>query len=261
MQQHKVLSTIEEIKIYSDPYRIQIMNMFNRQGRPSTVKEIADLMGEVPAKVHYHVKKLEKIGLLTMVSTREINGIIAKYYEPFSGEIHLRHKDEEDENSPLKQVFRSETLKLLNEMFEQSRQRFMNHAEHDRQEKRFISDMTLYATADEVEELYQQIVELCKPYLIKDGQKSDHQVFQLFTALSKEAQVASHSDSGIKKKKAVSAGQKKEKEKEKESASNAFTKAPSKASKTSETSSTAKKSKPAAKRMASEPKAFDSTDE
>lgn len=41
----KVLSTIEEIKIYSDPYRIQIMNMFHRQGRPSTVKEIADLMG------------------------------------------------------------------------------------------------------------------------------------------------------------------------------------------------------------------------
>lgn len=250
MQQHKVLSTIEEIKIYSDPYRIQIMNMFNRQGRPSTVKEIADLMGEVPAKVHYHVKKLEKIGLLTMVSTREINGIIAKYYEPFSGEIHLRHKDEEDENSPLKQVFRSETLKLLNEMFEQSRQRFMNHAEHDRQEKRFISDMTLYATADEVEELYQKIVELCKPYLTKNEQKSDHQVFQLFTALSKEAQVASHSDSGIKKKQAVSAGQKKEKEIE--SASNASTKAPSKASKTS---NTAKKSKPATKRKASEPKA------
>ncbi|WP_145412711.1 transcriptional regulator [Paenibacillus xylanexedens] len=224
MQQHKVLSTIEEIKIYSDPYRIQIMNMFNRQGRPSTVKEIADLMGEVPAKVHYHVKKLEKIGLLTMVSTREINGIIAKYYEPFSGEIHLRHKDEEDENSPLKQVFRSETLKLLNEMFEQSRQRFMNHAEHDRQEKRFISDMTLYATADEVEELYQKIVELCKPYLTKNEQKSDHQVFQLFTALSKEVQAAPQADTP-------------------------------KASKTSETSSTAKKSKPVAKRKASEPKA------
>jgi hypothetical protein len=224
------------------------------------VKEIADLMGEVPAKVHYHVKKLEKIGLLSMVSTREINGIIAKYYEPFSGEIHLRHKDEEDENSPLKQVFRSETLKLLNEMFEQSRQRFMNHAEHDRQEKRFISDMTLYATADEVEELYQKIVELCKPYLTKDEQKSDHQVFQLFTALSKEVQAAPQADSGTKKKKA--AGQKKEKEKE--SASKAPTKVPSEASTTSDittkTSSTANKLKPAAKRKASESKASESTD-
>lgn len=186
MQQHKVLSTIEEIKIYSDPYRIQIMNMFNRQGRPSTVKEIADLMGEVPAKVHYHVKKLEKIGLLSMVSTREINGIIAKYYEPFSGEIHLRHKDEADENSPLKQVFRSETLKLLNQMFEQSRLRFMKQAEQGEQEKRFISDMTLYATVDEIETLYQNIVELCKPYQNKNEKNADQHVFQLFTALSKE---------------------------------------------------------------------------
>ncbi|WP_434751587.1 ArsR/SmtB family transcription factor [Paenibacillus amylolyticus] len=224
MQQYKVLSTIEEIKIYSDPYRIQIMNMFHRQGRPSTVKEIADLMGEVPAKVHYHVKKLEKIGLLSMVSTREINGIIAKYYEPFSGEIHLRHKDEADENSPLKQVFRSETLKLLNEMFEQSRQRFMNHAEHDKDDKRFISDMRLYATADEVEELYQNIVELCKPYLTKEGQKSDHQVFQLFTAMSKEEQAEPQAGSGSKKKKATV------QKKDKESAS----KAPAKASTTSD---------------------------
>jgi DNA-binding Lrp family transcriptional regulator len=203
MQQHKVLSTIEEIKIYSDPYRIQIMNMFHRQGRPSTVKEIADLMGEVPAKVHYHVKKLEKIGLLSIVSTREINGIIAKYYEPFAGEIHLRHKDEENGNSPLKQVFHSETLKLLNEMFEQSRQRFMNHAEQDDEEKRFISDLRLYATAEEVEELYQRIVELCKPYLTKDGQKSDQQVFQLFTALSKEVQAESRSAAGTIKNKKV----------------------------------------------------------
>ncbi|MGQ8874391.1 ArsR/SmtB family transcription factor [Paenibacillus sp. TSA_86.1] len=249
MQQHKVLSTIEEIKIYSDPYRIQIMNMFNRQGRPSTVKEIADLMGEVPAKVHYHVKKLEKIGLLSMVSTREINGIIAKYYEPFSGEIHLRHKDEEDENSPLKQVFRSETLKLLNEMFEQSRQRFMNHAEHDKQEKRFISDMTLYATADEVEKLYQDIVELCKPYLTKEGQTSDHQVFQLFTAMSKEVQAAPQAGSGSKKKATVQ-------KKDKDSASKASAKAPKTSDIPPGTPSTAKRDK-----RSGSPKASESTDE
>lgn len=199
--QHKVLSTIEEIKIYSDPYRIQIMNMFKRQGRPSTVKEIADQMGEVPAKVHYHVKKLEKIGLLTIVSTREINGIIAKYYEPYSGEIHLRHEDEDKENSPLKQVFRSETLKLLNEMFEQSRQRFMNQAEHE--DRMFISDITLYATREEVEQLYKDIIKLCEPYLMKEKQNGDQEVFQLFAALSKQVKhmpTASKTDATAKKK-------------------------------------------------------------
>ncbi|MEO2213765.1 helix-turn-helix domain-containing protein [Paenibacillus amylolyticus] len=202
--EHMVLSTIEEIKIYSDPYRIQIMNMFNRQGRPSTVKEIADQMGEVPAKVHYHVKKLEKIGLLTIVSTREINGIIAKYYEPFSGEIHLRHEDEDNENSPLKQVFRSETLKLLNEMFEQSRQRFMYQAENE--DRMFLSDMTLYATREEVEQLYKNIIKLCEPYTTKENQQGEHEVFQLFSALSKPIMQtpASKTADAKEKKKAAS---------------------------------------------------------
>ncbi|WFR61730.1 helix-turn-helix domain-containing protein [Paenibacillus amylolyticus] len=202
--EHKVLSTIEEIKIYSDPYRIQIMNMFNRQGRPSTVKEIADQMGEVPAKVHYHVKKLEKIGLLTIVSTREINGIIAKYYEPFSGEIHLRHEDEDNENSPLKQVFRSETLKLLNEMFEQSRQRFMHQAENE--DRMFLSDMTLYATREEVEQLYNDIIKLCEPYTTKENQQGDHEVFQLFSALSKPIMQTPASKTDTKEKKKATSG-------------------------------------------------------
>ncbi|MGO4729748.1 ArsR/SmtB family transcription factor [Paenibacillus sp. 2KB_22] len=202
--EHKVLSTIEEIKIYSDPYRIQIMNMFNRQGRPSTVKEIADQMGEVPAKVHYHVKKLEKIGLLTIVSTREINGIIAKYYEPYSGEIHLRHEDEDNENSPLKQVFRSETLKLLNEMFEQSRQRFMHQAENE--DRMFLSDITLYATRDEVEELYKNIIKLCEPYTTKENHRGEDEVFQLFSALSKPIVKIPASKTDAKEKKKATSG-------------------------------------------------------
>lgn len=189
--QRKVLSTIEEVKIYSDPYRIQILNMYNKQGRPSTVKEIADLMGEVPAKVHYHVKKLESIGLLSMVSTREINGIVAKYYEPFKGEIHLRHEDEE--NSPLKQVFRSETMKLLNEMYEQSRQRFMKQAEHGDRMFGQISDMALYGTREEMEQLVKAITKLCEPYTEK-GKQGEQQAFQLFVTMSQQMEDAPPAD-------------------------------------------------------------------
>ncbi|WP_145408771.1 ArsR/SmtB family transcription factor [Paenibacillus xylanexedens] len=192
--QHIVLSTIEEIKVYSDPYRIQIMNTFRKQGRPSTVKEIADLMGEVPAKVHYHVKKLEKIGLLTLVSTREINGIIAKYYDPFEGEIHLRHEGEED--SPLKQVFQSETLKLLNEMYEQSRERFMKQANQG--DRMFISDMTLYATNEEAEQLFKEITKLCEPYFTDNKKQDGQEEFRLFSSLSKQMEDKLDSETEVK---------------------------------------------------------------
>lgn len=65
--QQKVLLMIEEIKIYFDLYWIQILNMFNKQGRFFIVKEIVDKFGEVFVKVYYYVKKLEKIGLFIIV--------------------------------------------------------------------------------------------------------------------------------------------------------------------------------------------------
>lgn len=44
------MTTLEEIKIYSDPYRLQILNVLNKMGRPATVKEVADRMGMCPPK-------------------------------------------------------------------------------------------------------------------------------------------------------------------------------------------------------------------
>lgn len=50
--------------------------------KPATVKQIADKLGEVPANIHYHVKKLEKSNIVSLDHTEEIRGIIAKYYKP-----------------------------------------------------------------------------------------------------------------------------------------------------------------------------------
>lgn len=73
---------MEQIKTFSDPYRIKILNYFIDFNRPATVKQIADAMNEVPSKVHYHIKKMQKSNILTLVYTEEINGIVAKFYEP-----------------------------------------------------------------------------------------------------------------------------------------------------------------------------------
>lgn len=76
------LTKLSEIKAFSDPYRMIIMKHYYNLGKPATVKQIADIMSEVPAKVHYHVKKLESTGILKLDHTKEINGIVAKFYEP-----------------------------------------------------------------------------------------------------------------------------------------------------------------------------------
>jgi predicted transcriptional regulator len=90
MDETRSLTTLEEIKAVNDPYRLQIFFYFQRMGRPATVKEIADNMGEVPAKVHYHVKKLESVGFLRLAYTKNVNGIIAKYYELTARDFNIK---------------------------------------------------------------------------------------------------------------------------------------------------------------------------
>ena len=81
MDKVKVLRSLEEVKALSDPYRFKILNCFYEMKKPATVKQIADKLGEVPANIHYHVKKLEKFDIVRLHHTEEIRGIVAKYYK------------------------------------------------------------------------------------------------------------------------------------------------------------------------------------
>lgn len=75
-----VLQSDEEVKLVFDPYRKKILGTFIRSKEPLTVKQVADKLGDQPAKVHYHVQKFIKAGVLELAKTENINGIIAKYY-------------------------------------------------------------------------------------------------------------------------------------------------------------------------------------
>lgn len=82
MIKEKILSSLEEIKTISDPFRLKILFLFDEDNTPMTVKQMADRLEEVPSKVHYHVKELEKIGVLEIVNTKEKSGIVEKFYLP-----------------------------------------------------------------------------------------------------------------------------------------------------------------------------------
>ncbi|GIP54096.1 ArsR/SmtB family transcription factor [Paenibacillus vini] len=171
----KELKSLEEIRIYSDPYRIQIMNEFQKFGRPATVKEIADSLGEVPAKVHYHVKKLESIGLVSIVDTKLVNGITAKYYAPFKGQIAIK-KSEFDE--AVQQVFQSETQKLLFNLFEESKKRFLRANQGPSPEGTLMTH-DVFLTKEEAAELTALITEFCEKHQHNDtsAPRENYEVF------------------------------------------------------------------------------------
>lgn len=93
----RIISTDEEIKIFTDPYRMKILEAYHDSENSLTVKGVADILGEVPAKVHYHVKKLISINVLTLDHIEVINGINAKYYKLVNEEFRVQL----DKNKPI----------------------------------------------------------------------------------------------------------------------------------------------------------------
>ncbi len=73
-----VIDTLEQLRAIADPLRQRILDIALTQRHTST--QIAEILGESAAKVHYHVRELERVGLVRLVETRERGGILEKYY-------------------------------------------------------------------------------------------------------------------------------------------------------------------------------------
>ncbi|MPM10516.1 hypothetical protein SDC9_56848 [bioreactor metagenome] len=179
MRKEKVLCTLEEIKVISDPFRFKILVLFNEESGSLTVKQMAVKLKEVPSKVHYHVKELERIGVLEIVETKEKGGIIEKFYLP-TAEIFKIKKDigilEEDEYEKASENL----ISIMHEDFLESMK------SKTKGEKKQLNYGLTYLTDEEVEELTELITgymkdkeqrENAKPYMFGYAlfRKHDHE--------------------------------------------------------------------------------------
>lgn len=85
MRERYEIENIEQLRAIADMLRIHILDLLNQ--RPMTVTQLGERLGLAPAKVHYHVRELERVGLVELVETREKGGILEKYYQPIAYEI------------------------------------------------------------------------------------------------------------------------------------------------------------------------------
>lgn len=159
MEKEKELSTLEELRVYSDPYRVEILFNFEELGRPATCKEVADIMGEVPAKVYYHIKKMEKVGILELVYTKNINGIIAKYYEPTAESFVIKSKYSENES--INSIKVTQTTRVLSDIFDKAKEDFLQNAQPDVSKgpnrKGIVHYSEIYMTDDEEKQFNEYI--------------------------------------------------------------------------------------------------------
>lgn len=85
-----VVDDLAQLKAMSNSYRIQIIHAFEDQ--PATAKQISEKLGEPHSKVNYHLKTLEKVGIVRLVCQKPKYGVIEKYYEPVAKTFILDSK-------------------------------------------------------------------------------------------------------------------------------------------------------------------------
>lgn len=74
-----IIEDVETLKVPSDPRRLRILELFGRE--PRTVKQVAAMMQTPASKLYYHVNLMEQHGLLRVIETRVVSGIIEKHYQ------------------------------------------------------------------------------------------------------------------------------------------------------------------------------------
>lgn len=72
------INDIEQAGALLKPVRVELLK---RMAEPTTCSQLASELGEVSQKLYYHVKVLERAGLVEKVSERRVGGIMEGLYQ------------------------------------------------------------------------------------------------------------------------------------------------------------------------------------
>jgi DNA-binding transcriptional ArsR family regulator len=164
MLEYYEIENIEQLRAVADMLRLRIIALL--QKKPMTVTQLGEELEEAPAKVHYHVRELEKVGLLRLVERREKGGILEKYYQPIAREISV---EKSVLSAPLDEAL-AMTGAWLNQI-KDGFQRALRVAleQKDAKPRMALGFTRLYVTSEEHEYLCKQLMEFIKPYENRRG--------------------------------------------------------------------------------------------
>lgn len=78
MQDVLYIDDVEQAMALLKPLRIELLKQMDR---PRTCPELAEQFGESPQKIYYHVKTLERAGLVEKVGERRVRGTVEGSYQ------------------------------------------------------------------------------------------------------------------------------------------------------------------------------------
>jgi DNA-binding transcriptional ArsR family regulator len=174
------LETIEQMRAIADELRQRIIRELLAE--PRTVTQVAEVLGLAPAKVHYHVRELERVGLVKLVFTREKGGILEKYFQPVARSLFV-------EEDLLQQTRPEEYIELTSHILGDVRRSFIDALARTVQQPQDDDFMTLrlshlWVTPDEFTEFKRELEALERRYQNRRGIEGEREVS--FVAVANE---------------------------------------------------------------------------
>lgn len=168
------LETIEQLRAIADELRVRIVKQLAHQAM--TVTQLAELLGEAPNKLHYHVRELERVGLVKKVETREKGAILEKYYRAVAKHIITPP-------NLLSGMAPNEAAAVLNELAQSFFQAFTRAAgqamrapaEDERNQTVLFASSYYWLTSEELDQVNEQIQALLRPYKKQRGVKDENE--------------------------------------------------------------------------------------
>jgi len=185
------LQTIEQLRAVADPLRIRIYEAL--EVKPMTATQVGEELDEPAPKAHYHVRELERVGLVRLVETRERGGILEKYYRAVAHMLRVPQ-------SILQQAPPDEVAATMTDILDSVVSGFKRTMSHliARKDPDWDASMltlsgeSLWMTPDEFLHALKAALEQFKPYKERRGIEGEHEI--TLTVISYDARLARQDD-------------------------------------------------------------------
>jgi len=79
MKQLDYIDSVVPLKVLGDVRRLAILRLLMEE--PATLSQLGRALNNHPANIRHHLKLLEEVGLVELISTRVVGGFVEKYYQ------------------------------------------------------------------------------------------------------------------------------------------------------------------------------------
>jgi DNA-binding transcriptional ArsR family regulator len=155
------IQNLEQLRALADPLRMRILEQLVQ--RPMTMSQLGDAFGESTAKMHYHVRELEKFGFIKLVEKRERGGFIEKYYRAVARDVKVPP-------DLLNASTTSELARTVQDYLEKVNREVLRSIMRQKEQACFtVLDATLWVTREEFDEMERQFQAILAPYHERRG--------------------------------------------------------------------------------------------